>query len=160
MFRKQIWYLMESQWDCTNQWTTLVTWQGLSTTMKVDGFTELLVRHLYILIYKFSFYMFCQLRLTSGPGLTAIETDTSLEVSVRAVLSNLLQAMGHFKNFSVTEGHSGCLLQSNPGRGPCTTISSLLGLRRSPGPDHNAFCSIHGQRDSFLMDANGIFHPF
>ena len=53
-----------------------------------------------------------------------------------SVLSNLFQAMGHFKKFPVAEGRIGRLLESNPDRCPGTAASSLG--QRSIGPDHNA----------------------
>jgi len=61
---------------------------------------------------------------------------------VKSVLSNLFQAMGHFKKFHVVEGRIDRLLQSNPGRCPGTAASSLG--RRSIGPDHNALLQHSG----------------
>jgi len=51
----------------------------------------------------------------------------------KSVLSNLFQAMGHFKNFHVAEGRIGRLLQPNPGLG--------TGEAR---PDHNALLQHSG----------------
>jgi len=52
MFRKEIWFLTASLWDCMNQCITPVISLGLSIIMEVDGCSAVSVRHSsnYVLI--------------------------------------------------------------------------------------------------------------
>ena len=51
-----------------------------------------------------------------------------------AVMSNLYQTMGHFRNFPVAEAALVVSYRQRPG----TTASSPFGLRQIRGPDHSA----------------------